>query len=313
MLVANSKVSIMKWQKIKQLFVPDNHHEWMVSHAANPFAKEISPGIFRIYFTCRNTQNMSHIGYVDIDFENNFKIISISNTPVLSPGEPGMFDDSGVAMGYLIKIDGKELLYYLGWNLKVTVPWLNTIGLAVYDADKKQFIKTSRAPVMDRSDEDPFSISYPCILFDNEKYKMWYGSNLKWGKDQAEMSHVIKYAESKDGFIWHRHNQIHIGLMHTNEYALSKPYVIKDNSIYRMWYSYRGNQEINTYRIGYAESSDSKTWTRKDEDAGISISQQGWDSEMVEYPFVFRYKNNLHMLYNGNGFGKTGFGLAVLD
>lgn len=306
---------MQRWRKMGQLFCPDKNFEWMFSHAANPFAKELSPGIFRIYFTCRNASSNSHIGYADIDFANNYQVISLSPTPVVAPGEPGMFDDSGVAMGYLINIQDKEYLFYLGWNLKVTVPWLNTIGLAVYDENKKQFLKTSRAPLLDRSNEDPFSISYPSVLFDNGKYRMWYGSNLKWGKDQSEMQHVIKYAESNDGLHWNRTDQIHVGLMHKGEYALSKPFVVKDQDMYRMWYSYRASPQSDFYRIGYAESADGFKWSRMDNTIILenSNTKSNWDSEMNCYPFIFDYKNQRYMLYNGNGYGKTGFGLAVLE
>ena len=284
----------------------------MVSHAANPFAEHLSGSIYRVYFTCRNVENQSHIAYVDVDADNNFKVVAIADKPLLSPGEPGMFDDSGTAMGYLLNVNGKKHLYYLGWNLKVTVPWINTIGLAIWNESKQVFEKYSRAPIMDRSNEDPFTISYPSILNDNGKYRMWYGSNLRWGKTQDTMQHVIKYAESTDGINWKRSNDIHINLEHPNEYALSKPFVLKTNGLYQMWYSYRANGNISTYRIGYAESVDGYKWTRKDNEVGIDVSANGWDSEMICYPFVFDYKGKRYMLYNGNGYGKTGFGVAVL-
>ena len=34
---------------------------------------------------------------------------------------------------------------------------------------------------------------------------------------------------------------------------------------------------------------------------------------MIEYPHVFDHNGKRHMLYNGNNYGKTGFGLAVLE
>ncbi|MES2593558.1 MAG: hypothetical protein V4608_16865 [Bacteroidota bacterium] len=303
----------MKWHKIKNIFAPDNNFEWMVSHAANPFAEVLTDDIFRIYFTCRNNTNQSYIGFVDVDFSNDFKITGISESPVLEPGQLGLFDDSGVAMGYLINIHHKKYLYYLGWNLKVTVPWLNTIGLAIFNTKSKKFEKHSLAPLLDRSNEDPFSISYPSILFDNDIYKMWYGSNLSWGQDQSEMQHVFKYAESRDGINWQRTNKIAVNLIHENEYALSKPFVIRENGIYKMWYSFRANGIIKTYRIGYAESVNGIDWIRKDNETGIDISKDGWDNEMICYPFILNYKNKRYMLYNGNGYGKTGFGVAVLE
>ena len=302
----------MHWEKIGNIFTPDNNFYWMISHAANPFAEPIKYGLYRIYFTCRDSKNRSHIGSVDIDFDNNFKIEAISDTPIIAPGEIGAFDDSGVAMGYLIEINGEKMLYYLGWNLKVTVPWLNTIGLAVLNNTTNSFQKVSRAPLLDRSDEDPFSISYPSILKDKGIYKMWYGSNIKWGKDQSEMNHVIKYAESKDGIKWNRNYKVALGLVYENEYALSKPFVLKENGVYKMWYSYRGRGIIPTYRIGYAESNDGFEWCRKDDEVGINVSKNSWDSDMISYPFIFDHRNHRFMLYNGNGYGKTGFGLAKL-
>lgn len=283
----------------------------MASHAANPFAEKLDGSLVRVYFTCRDKENKSYIAYADVDFADNFKVVKVADKPLLSPGEPGIFDDSGVVMSYLTNISGKKYLYYLAWNLKVTVPWLNTIGLAIWNEEKGIFEKYSRAPIMDRSDEDPFTISYPSILSENGIYRMWYGSNLKWGKIQDEMNHVIKYAESTDGIHWKRSNEIHVNLEHPNEYALSKPVVIKTGDLYQMWYCYRANGNITTYRIGYAESRDGFKWTRKDNEVGIDVSQEGWDSEMICYGYVFDYNGGRYMLYNGNGYGKTGFGIAV--
>ncbi len=303
----------MNWSKIGNVFSPNKNYFWMQSHAANPFAVWQFDDIFRIYFTCRDAESKSHIGYVEIDFADNYKIKFIAEAPVLAPGDLGLFDDSGVAMGYYIEIDKIPHIYYLGWNLKVTVPWLNTIGLAKQNSVSKRFEKVSKAPIMDRSNEDPFSISYPSILFENGIYKMWYGSNLNWGKQQHEMNHVIKYAESLDGYNWKRSDNIAVNLCHKGEYALSKPFVIKEKNKYLMWYSYRGNNEIETYRIGYAESENGLDWTRKDNEVGIDVSQNGWDSEMICYPYIFDHNDNRYMLYNGNGYGKTGFGLAILE
>lgn len=303
----------MKWRKIKLVFEPNKKHYWMNSHAANPVPVQLTNSVFRVYFTCRDEIHRSHIGFVDVDFDNDYKVLNISDKPILEPGDLGMFDDSGVAMGYYILINNIPHIYYLGWNLKVTVPWLNTIGLAKFNCEIGKFEKISRAPIMDRSDEDPFSISYPSILHEDGIYKMWYGSNLKWGKQQHEMQHVVKYAESLDGIHWKRTNVVAVNTIHEGEYALSKPFVIKENGKYKMWYSYRANKQIETYRIGYAESENGINWVRRDELAGIDVSIDGWDSEMICYPSILDFKGNRFMLYNGNAYGKTGFGIAVLE
>jgi len=261
-----------------------------------------------VYFSCRDKHNRSHIGYVDVDIRPPLKVLAIADKPLLAPGEIGTFDDSGVSLSCIKVINGRKLLYYLGWNLGVTVPWRNAIGLAIYNEATQKFVRYSKAPIMDRHHVDPYSISYPFVLEDDGVYRMWYGSNLSWGPRQEDMAHLIKYAESDDGVHWRREGRIALHFKDPSEYAMSRPFVIKENGLYKMWYSYRGK----VYRIGYAESLDGLIWERKDEQVGIDVSESGWDSETIEYPFPFDHQGERYMLYNGNGYGKTGFGLAVL-
>ena len=56
-----------------------------------------------------------------------------------------------------------------------------------------------------------------------------------------------------------------------------------------------------------------KDWIRLDEQAGIDVSESGWDSEMIEYAYVFLHKDKTYMIYNGNEYGTSGFGLAILE
>jgi predicted GH43/DUF377 family glycosyl hydrolase len=298
----------MKWIKMGRIFSPDGNFPWMQSHAANPVAEYLSEDIFRIYFSCRDKHNRSSIGFIEFDINKPDHVLRVSNRPILEPGEPGLFDDSGASIGCLVFCNNKAFLYYTGWNLGVTVPWRNSIGLAIKNNSDKIFQKYSRVPIVDRSEVDPFSVSYPWVIQDGSVWKMWYGSNLRWGTEHQDMNHVIKYAESSDGIHWDRQGKIAIPLQITGEWGISKPCVIRDNDVYRMWYSYRGE----SYRIGYAESGDGIRWVRKDDEVGIDVSKSGWDSEMIEYPFVFDHDGERYMLYNGNGYGKSGIGLAVL-
>jgi hypothetical protein len=85
-----------------------------------------------------------------------------------------------------------------------------------------------------------------------------------------------------------------------------------------MWFCHRAgggfrDDPDRTYRIGYAESGDGVEWERKDEQAGIDVSPSGWDSQMVAYPFVFEHADATYLFYNGNGFGREGFGYAVSE
>lgn len=299
----------MEWTKLGLVFCPNNHHVWMHTHAANAVAEHIDQDIYRIYFSCRDEHNRSSIGSVDIDLRQPTQILRLSDQPILKPGPLGAFDDSGVSMGWLMRVSHQRYLYYLGWNLGVTVPWRNSIGLAISESLDGDFVKCSMAPIMDRNAIDPFSLSYPCVLREEGYWRMWYGSNLDWGPNQRDMAHVIKYAESDDGIHWRRGGRIALNFKSPEEYAMSRPSVLREKLRYRMWYSFRGA----SYRIGYAESPDGLEWERLDEQVGITVSDSGWDGESVEYPFVFEHRGQKYMLYNGNGYGRTGFGIAVLD
>jgi hypothetical protein len=148
---------------------------------------------------------------------------------------------------------------------------------------------------------------------------MWYGSCTRWeiSGDKVDPFYNIKYAESKNGIHWKREGFVCIDYKEADE-AIGHPCVFKDDGIYKMFYSYRKGSNFRSdrtrsYRIGYAESKDGVRWTRMDDNAGIDVSGEGWDSEMIAYACVYRYKSRAYMVYNGNGFGKSGFGYAVLE
>lgn len=298
----------MKWRKLGRVFCPDNHAEWMVSHAANPTALDRGNGCFRIYFSTRDSSNRSSIAWVEIDLREPTKVQSIAKAPPLSPGTIGCFDDSGASIGCILPRGDKLWLYYMGWNLGVTVPWRNAIGLAIGNLDGEEFERISPAPVMDRAAVDPYTLSYPWIIEDSQGLHAWYGSNLAWGKDKADMYHMIKSAVSADGLTWQRDGKVVIEPGNDTDYAFARPCVVRDGDVYRMWYAYRGT----AYRIGYAESADGLTWKRRDQQVGIDVSPGEWDGDSIEYPCVFEHAGQRYMLYCGDGYGRTGFGIAVL-
>jgi hypothetical protein len=302
----------MRWIKKGVIFTPEAQADWQFSHAANPVPFWLPGGFLRVYYTSRDSKSRSFISWVDLNPSEGFKVMQTAKHPVLTPGGIGLFDDSGVTLGCIV--EGKEnwLMYYLGWNLAVTVPWHNSIGLAIGNPVTAEFKKNSLAPMMDRDHTDPYSVSYPFVLKDGNKYRMWYGTNRNWGSRQEEMDHVLKYAESEDGIHWNRSGIVSLDHVYPGEYAVSRPFVRKKEDLYQMWFSYRPGPEGATYRIGYAESNDGIHFTRKDAEVGITVSETGWDSEMVCYPSLFEYAGKTWMLYNGNGYGKTGFGLAEL-
>lgn len=301
----------MVWQKLGRIYNPNEEMIKAVGggYGANPVAVNLENNDFRIFFNYRDENNRSNVTFLDYDLIAG-KVISNPHQTILSPGEPGTFDDSGCSLGAIIDMGDSFYIYYLGWNLLKLVPWVNTIGLAVYDKKSGVCKKISKAPILNRSDEDPLTISYPFVRKEGNTFRMWYGSHLSWGTRMErpyDFTHVLKYAESDDGIHFHRTGKICIQGKDKSEYAFARPSVLFENGIYKMWYTFRGEK----YRIGYAESSDGINWSRMDSKVNILPSTEEWESEEVSYPYVFLHKNIHYMLYCGNGYGKTGFGIAV--
>lgn len=299
----------MRWRKLGLIFCPAGEMAWMQSHAAVPIAESLGGGIFKIYFSSRDKFNRSFTGYTVIDIARPNQILELSSNPVLSPGGLGEFDDSGAMATWLTSYQGKKFLYYIGWNLGITVPFRNSIGLAI-STQNNEFLRYSSGPIVDRSMNEPHFCASCCVFPGEDFWRMWYLSCTGWRMQGGKPEHKyhIKYAESEDGINWQRAGLVAIDFANDEEFAISRPSVIHDDR-WRMWYSFRGD----TYRIGYAESEDGRKWSRFDTEVGIDVSTTGWDSEMIEYPFVFDYEGQRYMLYNGNGYGKTGFGLAILE
>lgn len=299
----------MNWHKLGLVFAAGGQFPWLVSHASNPVAESRGGDVVRVYFSPRDAQNRGHIASVDLELKGEeARVLRLCDAPVLAPGPLGTFDDSGTTMGCLAHCGARTYLFYMGWNLGVTVPWRNSIGVAVREHPDGPFIKASLAPILDRGPADPFTISYPCVLRDGNAWRMWYGSNLAWGREQSDMHHVIKTAVSDDLLTWRRDGATVLGL-EGDEIAVCRPWVVKDNGVYRMWFCHRKT----AYRMAYAESEDGIRWSRRPQYAGPPVSATGWDSEMVAYGSICDHGGRRYLFYNGNNYGRGGFGVAVLS
>ncbi|MGQ0810512.1 MAG: hypothetical protein ACT4OO_04725 [Nitrospiraceae bacterium] len=308
-----------KWEKQGLIFTADGRYPWMISHAQVPLVDEAAPDILRIYFGTRDQMNRTVTTYIEVQAENPSRVVYVHNRPVLDLGELGCFDDSGVMPSWILDHNGIKYFYYIGWNVGTTVPYRNSIGVAISTDGGRSFTRLHKGPILDRTNTEPHFCATPCVLVEGELWRMWYLSCVRWEfyGGRAEPYYHIKYAESNDGLSWKKRGLVAIDFKSPEEGGIVRPCVIRENGIYKMWYSYRYGRDFriikrHSYRIGYAESYDGLSWKRKDESVGIDVSESGWDSEMIAYPYVYCKDSDCkYLFYNGNGFGKSGLGYAV--
>jgi len=299
------------WEKIGKIISPDQSINWMSTWTGASYARQIGDSSkFEIFVTGRDDQNRSKIGKIIIDINNPLKVLKVDKTPVFTLGELGAFDENGVSYPWLFGWKGDTYMLYVGWMPTVLAPFINGLGLARENKDTGLFERLSRAPILPRNNDDFLSIGSSGVYLENDLIRLYYTSFLKWGSKPNEHKHyyVIKYAESTDGINWKRDNHICIDIQYDWEFSIGRPSVIKIEDRYHMWFSYRGTG----YLIGYAYSDNGKDWIRDDVSAGISLSDKGWDSEMICYSHIFKYNNTYYMIYCGNQYGRDGLGIAKL-
>ncbi|HOO56657.1 MAG TPA: hypothetical protein PLN69_07525 [bacterium] len=303
----------MKWKKLGLIIEPKGYY-WMVSHAQNPFPEKMDDSRYKIHFAGRNKDNLAHGGYAILDMKDPLAGCEVEEKPTITLGSAGCFDDCGVMPSCIVEQDGVKYMYTTGWTQARRTPFSFFIGLFISRDGGDNWERYSLAPVLGRSFNDPYLSCSPWVIIENGVWRMWYVSGTGWEDEpfKAKPKHYyhIKYAESDDGIAWR--NEGHVCIDYENEeYAIARPTVSFSDGLYRMWYCYRGGE--NTYRAGYAESRDGLEWTRKDGEVGIDVSEDGWDSEMICYPCMFHHDGDTYLIYNGNSFGSTGVGLAVLE
>lgn len=316
--------NVFEWRKLGRIFAPESvkGRTWLSEFAQAP-ATLIFDDYVRVYFSCRplpdaNGQYVSRSAFVDLDRSDPFKIRRIADRPILPLGDTGEFDEFGTYPVSVIR-DGPDIrAYYAGWTRCESVPFNVAIGCALSRDGGETFRKIGRGPVLPYSPTEPFILSGPKIRRFGDQWVLFYIAGRKWKlvSGRPEPVYKIRMAVSKDGIRWHKHDRDLIESRIEEDEAQASPDVFEANGKYHMFFCYRYSSDYRGkergYRIGYASSTNLTDWVRDDSRAGIDVSEDGWDSEMVCYPHVFELDGQTYMAYIGNQVGRYGFGLAAL-
>lgn len=313
---------MFKWKKKGLIFSPNNNYPWMYSHAQCPFPVDFGQFI-RVYFATREAYNngacRAYGGFVDLDRSDFSKILKVSSEPLMELGGLGEFDQHGSMPISVVKHQNEYYLYYVGWSRGFSTPYDWEIGFAK-SSNGETFKKVGKGPLMGPTQNEPYLNSTPVVYkFKEDDWHMFYHTGVRWiqSGEKLESQYVIKHATSKNGLDWVRGTNPIIPPKVENE-CQTTPALLRYGGKYHMFFCYRHGldfryQKNKAYRIGYASSDDLVTWTRDDSKAGIDVSVEGWDSQMIEYPHIAEIDGKILMFYCGNHFGKEGFGYAELD
>jgi predicted GH43/DUF377 family glycosyl hydrolase len=303
----------MTWTKLGLIWGPDGRHAWARHSALQPTAIALRRGEIRVFVGLRDEHGVSRVGYVDLDAGDPTHVLRESRTPVLDVGVPGAFDDNGVVPTAIVRRPDALYLYYAGYQLSTRVRFLVFTGLAVSHDDGETFTRCQQVPVTDRtSDERCFRVIHS-IFEEGGVWRAWYGAGSSFVEHEGRMLPVydIRYMESADGVTFPETGDVVIPLQHPDEHRVGRPYVLKHRGRYAMFFGAATKRD--NYRLAYAESPDGLTWTRNDAALEWPAHPDSWEAEMTAYPCVIAAEGRHYLFYNGNDFGRRGFGCAILD
>jgi hypothetical protein len=311
-----------RWKKLGRVFVPQEiaGRPWLKEFAQAPSALVCDDRV-RVYFACRPApdargQYVSRTAFVDLDRGDLTRVIRVADNPVFDLGGVGEFDEFGTYPMSVIRHGEEVRAFYAGWTRCVSVPFNVAIGEAVSRDGGETFEKVGRGPVLSYNLHEPFIVGGPKIRRFNDRWYLWYIVGKKWlsGDGRAEIVNKIRVAVSDDGVEWHRDYRNLIPDRIEEDECQASPDVWFHAGEYHMFFCYRYSLGFRGrekgYRIGYASSTDLVNWTRDDSKAGIDVSDEGFDSEMVSYPHVLELDGKVYLFYLGNGVGRHGFAVA---
>lgn len=303
----------MKWQKKGLIYGPDGSSMWARHSALQPTAVVLNDEVIRVYCGFRDDSGIGRAGYVDVDGLDPSRVLGVSAEPVLDIGRPGTFDENGVIPCAVVRRDGRFYMYYAGYQLGHKVRFLVLGGLAVSNADGTKFERVHEVPVTERTNDELYFRVIHCIFEDEGRWRTWYGGGREFVRDGERTLPVydIRYMESPDGFTFPSKGSPVLTLASDDEHRVGRPQIVRTGDLYRMFYAAGSIQ--HGYRLGYAESNDGTNWVRKDSELGIDVSTDGWDSQMIAYPNPVQFRDRFYLFYNGNDYGRAGFGYAELE
>lgn len=319
----------MEWRKLGRIFEATPTH---LLENCDQFAQAPQALVFdhfvRIYFSTRskdpsNGKYLSHVSFVDME-KNLTDTIGVCSNTVIELGKPGCYDEHGIFPFNVLRRRNEIYGYIGGWNRRVSVAVDTSIGLAISRDNGLTFQRIGDGPVLSSSPREPFLVGDPFVAMFEDTFHMWYIFGTQWkalsNDDPPDRTYKIGHAISEDGIAWSKNEdgrQIIEDRLGQNE-SQALPTVAYFNGCYHMFFCWRQSFDFRrnrsrAYRIGYAYSTNLRDWTRDDANVGIDVTEGDWDSDMLCYPHVFHCNGRVYLLYNGNEFGRLGFGLAVLE
>jgi hypothetical protein len=309
----------MRWRKLGIVWAPPGAKSWARSHASLPTPVVIDADVIRVFVTCLDDLGRGRPTWVDVSAHCPTRVLATSDAPLLDIGRPGTFDDNGLMVTSVLRLESNVYaLLYAGFELCTHVRYRIFTGAALSTDFGRTFKRISECRILDRSNDELYFRCGAFMLRTGDTFRLWYIAGSEWidlGDGKPLPVYHLRYQESPDPFSWHATGKVSMDIADPDEHGFGRPWVVQkedDDTKLKLFYSVR-RISLGAYRLGYAEGTTGLDWHRKDAQLGLDVTPGSFDGGAIMYCAVVTVHGQTYCFYNGDNFGRNGFAVAALE
>lgn len=292
------------------------------SHASLPTITKKSnaeKNEFLVLFSPRKA-NVSRIaaGTLMISDHNGFSFDPNNVREILGPGKIGTYNDFGVMPSFVSpytwqgtnanRRSSQINLYTCGWTSSETLPFHQEIGVHTFDPDSLEVGSLNK--ILGRNARNPLYVTNPAhVSLANGYDLIFFVSCCSWRSEDSgklESEYHIKYE------VYHQDEFVKEGELPriSGQIASCRPWPIQvENRLFIFFSARTTKADYNIYCCEFVDLN-YFSWTGL---PLITLGEGSWYSKMACYPSAVVFESRIYLIFCGDGYGSTGFGIASCD
>ncbi|HET9161161.1 MAG TPA: hypothetical protein VFN88_11170 [Caulobacteraceae bacterium] len=254
----------------------------------------------RVYFAGCDEEMRGRIFAAEFAPEPPFALLEVWREPVMDLGGPGAFDCDGVNPSQVFSVDGELHLFYIGWRRgEAAEPYTLFAGHAVSPDDGRTFV--SKGQLLQPVEGERLFRTAPRLTACDDGFRLLYigGDRFIDGPGGKRLPlYSLMGLRSSDPFSWRGPGEVLAAPdAAAGEIGFGRP-VLFDA---RLMISVRTASGYELMEATEGEPSLKPVFQPPFEP---------WESQMRCFGAACRVGDHELLFYNGDGFGRTGLGLA---